>query len=136
MNLISMSRLDGQMTRKEYDFILAIAKALNLTQTELDYCMKHSDELVIDAPQSEEDKIEYMKNLVSMVFSEGVIDKQKKSLAEYIFEKFGYKGEEAFDFLYDELLEEAAEEDDDEEDQNPQRCVGGYEKKCRMFHKE
>ena len=70
-NLISMSRLDGQLTQNEYDFILAIAKALNLTQAELDQCMKDSDNLVIEVPQSEDDRIEYMKNLVTMIFSEG-----------------------------------------------------------------
>lgn len=111
-NLISMSRLDGQLTRKEYDFILAIAKVLNLTQAELDQCMKDSDNLVIEVPQSEEDRIEYMKNLVTMIFSEGVIDKQKRSFAEHICEKFGYDGKKTVDIICKELMKEAEADDE------------------------
>lgn len=112
-NLISMARLDGQLTQNEMDYILAVAKEHNLTQAELDQCMKDSDNLVIEVPQSEEDRIEYMKDLVSMVFSEGGIDQQKRIFAEHICEKFGYDGKETVDILYDELMKEINDSEQD-----------------------
>ena len=133
-NLISMSRLDGQLTQNEYDFILAIAKALNLTQAELDQCMKDSDNLVIEVPQSEDDRIEYMKNLVTMIFSEGTIDKQKRSFAEHICEKFGYNGKETVDIIYDELRKKAGEPDGNE-DTDPYRSSIENGARCLMENK-
>lgn len=76
-NLISMARLDGQLTQNEHDYILLVAKEFGLTQAELDQCFKDSDNLIIEIPKSDDDKVDYMKNLVSMMFSDGVIDKQK-----------------------------------------------------------
>ncbi len=114
-NLISMSRLDGQMTENERDYILLVAKEFNLTQWELDQCMKDSEKLVIDMPKSDEDKVEYMKNLVSMIFSEGTIDEQKRRFAEHICEKFGYDGKETVDILFNELMEEIGESEPEEE---------------------
>lgn len=105
-NLISMARLDGKLTQNEHDYILLIAKEFGLTQTELDQCYKDSDNLVIEIPKSDDDKVEYMKNLVSMMLSDGVIDKQKRSLAEHICEKFGYDGKQAVDIIYNELMQE------------------------------
>lgn len=110
-NLISMARLDGKLTQNEHDYILLIAKEFGLTQTELDQCYKDSDNLVIEIPKSDDDKVEYMKNLVSMMLSDGVIDKQKRSLAEHICEKFGYDGKEAVDIIYDDLMKELQESD-------------------------
>lgn len=104
-NLISMARIDGKLTQSEYDYILAIAKELGLSQAELDQCMKDSDNLVIEVPQNEEDKIEYMKSLFNMTFTEGTVDKQKRSFVEHIYEKFGYNGKEAFDIIYDDFME-------------------------------
>lgn len=108
-NLISMARLDGQLTQNEHDYILLVAKEFGLTQAELDQCFKDSDNLVIEIPKSDEDKVDYMKNLVSMMFSDGVIDKQKRSLAEHICEKFGYDGKQAVDIIYDDLMKEIRE---------------------------
>ncbi|MBQ0130250.1 MAG: hypothetical protein KBT57_10500 [bacterium] len=108
-NLISMARLDGQLTQNEHDYILLVAKEFGLTQAELDQCFKDSDNLVIEIPKSDDDKVDYMKNLVSMMFSDGVIDKQKRSLAEHICEKFGYDGKQAVDIIYDDLMKEIRE---------------------------
>ena len=118
-NLISMSRLDGKLTQNEMDYILVVAKEFNLTQAELDQCMKDSDNLVIEVPQNEDDKIEYMKDLVSMIFTEGAVDQQKRRFAEHICEKFGYNGKETVDTIYDELMKEIEESDPDGDTLSP-----------------
>ncbi len=105
-NLISMARLDGKLTQNEHDYILLIAKEFSLTQAELDQCYRDSDNLVIEIPESNDDKEEYMKNMVSMMFSDGHIDPQKRRFAEHICEKFGYNGKEAVDIIYSDLMKE------------------------------
>ena len=105
-NLISMARFDGLITQNEEDYIVAVAKEFGFTQAELDQCFKDSDNLVIEIPKSDDDKVEYMKNLVSMMLSDGTIDQQKRNFVERMCEKFGYNGKEAVDILYNELMQE------------------------------
>lgn len=105
-NLISMARFDGKITQNEEDYIVAVAKEFGLTQAELDQCFKDSDNLVIEIPKSEEDQVDYMKNLVSMMLSDGTIDQQKRDFVEHICNKFGYNGKEAVDIIYNEIIDE------------------------------
>ena len=116
-NLISMARLDGTITANEEEYIMLVAKEFGLTQSEIDQCYKNSDRLIIEVPKTDEDKVEYLKNVVSMMLSDGGIDQQKRNLAERICEKFGYKGKETVDLLYNDLVKEAQEFESDNKDE-------------------
>ena len=120
-NLISMARFDGQMTENETDYILMVAKTFNLSQEELDQCMEDSDNLVIVTPQSEEEKLEYLTNLFTMVFTESTIDKRKRAFAKRICEKYGcdirdvYKNIQKEGIVDEELIDEALRSDPEEQ---------------------
>ena len=112
-NLISLASIDGEISENEKNFIVKTAQIFGLTQEEFNQCFKDSDNLVIEVPKSDDDKVEYLKNVVVMMMADGHIDEKEREFAEYLAEEFGYNGKEAIDIIYDEVLKETKEKGPD-----------------------
>ena len=103
-NLISLASIDGEISENEKNFVVKMAQVFGLTQEEFNQCFKDSDNLIIEVPKSDDDKVEYLKNVVVMMMADGHIDEKEREFAEYLAEEFGYNGKEAIDIIIEDLM--------------------------------
>lgn len=120
VNLMSIAYRDGNITKDESKLLMSIAQDLGLSEEAFDECYalwKSTDEneLPIAIPETDDEKVDYMRHLARLMVIDGEIDENERQYLKGIAEIYGYDGDEAVDILLAELSEE-----DDNEDQ------GGY----------
>lgn len=125
VNLLCVAGIDGNITDDERNIIIGIAQNLGLTEDDFDLCIdiwKKTDESELETivPEDDDDKVEYLKDLVLVMMADGEIDDNERAYIAGLAEQFGYEGEDAVNSLIDEVYNEyfADDEEDDEEDED------------------
>lgn len=123
INLMSIAFADGNIVDEEKQFIFNVAEDLGLTQEEFDHCLaiwKETDEgqLGFATPETDDEKIAFLKNMTLMMMLDGEIDENERQYIVNAAEHYGFNGEQAVDYLIDQIHEEYggggdAEEEDD-----------------------
>ena len=131
VNLMSIAGIDGNVSESEKNVIIKIAQNFGLTEADFDACIEayqQIDETKLETivPEDDEDKFEFLKNMVLVMMVDGEIDENERAYIAGLAEKFGVDGDEAVDDLikivYDEYFaddEDDEEEDEDEENNEP-----------------
>lgn len=103
INLISIAMIDGKISDEEKNVIYSIAESLGATKQEFEFCVntakEKKDTVIIEVPETDEEKTFFLKNLTLTMMSDGQIDENEKQYIEFIADKFGYDGEKALDIL-------------------------------------
>ena len=132
VNLLCVAGIDGTITDDERNVVIKIAQNLGLTEDDFELCIeiwKKTDESQFETrvPESDEDKFEYLKDLVLVMMVDGEIDENERTYIAGLAEQFGYNGEDAvqtlIDIVYKEYFadneeQEEPEEDDEEEEED------------------
>lgn len=106
-NLITMARMDGEITEEEKQFIFRIADEAGITPEELSQCIKDSDEFTVEIPRSDEEKRQYLKNAIGVMMADGKITEDEAKFAfELGYRFFGDQGEALVRELHKEILGE------------------------------
>ena len=125
VNLMSIAGIDGNVSESEKNVIIKIAQNFGLTEADFDACIEayqQIDETKLETivPEDDEDKFEFLKNMVLVMMVDGEIDENERASIAGLAEKYGVDGDEAVDDLikivYDEYF--ADDEDDEEEDED------------------
>jgi len=112
MNLMNLACMDGNVSEAEINLLHSIADALGATQEEFDFCVEQANEAirnnksVIEVPETDEEKIFFLKNLTLMMMADGKLDDAEKEFVKFIAEKFGYDGDKALGILIENVTEE------------------------------
>ena len=112
VNLISVAAIDGKITNEEKDTIYAIAQSLGATDEEFDLCVNTAEEtknkgtVVIEVPETDEEKTYFLKNLTLMMMVDGEISEYEEQYIKFIAEKFGYDGDKALPILIESIQNE------------------------------
>ena len=119
-NLMIVACIDGQVSEEEQNLIMRIAQSYGLTEEEYHQCGERCNEclqknqLPIDVPESDDDKIGFIKNLVVTMMIDGQVNDDERHLVEIIAERFGFKGKEVVDHLIQSITEEVHEKEEPE----------------------
>ena len=106
-NLITMARLDGEITEQEKQFIFRIADQAGVTQEEFQQCVKDSDEFTVAIPRTDEEKRQYLKNAIGVMMADGKITEDEAKFAfELGYRFFGDQGEALVKELHAEITKE------------------------------
>lgn len=104
VNLMSVAVADGKVTQEEQRIIGDIADEYGLTNEEFDYCADTCNEctqngtVVIEPPQSDNEKIKMIRNMVRVVMADGAISEAARQMVEFYAERFGFT-KESFNYL-------------------------------------
>ena len=125
VNLMSIAGIDGNISEDEKNVIFKIAQNFDFTEEDFNTCIEawqQIDESNLETivPEDDEDKYEFLKNMVLVMMVDGEIDEKERIYIAGLAEQFGVDGEEAVDELikivYDEYFgdnEDSEEEEDD-----------------------
>lgn len=108
-NLISMARIDGDIAEVESNCIGNLAARFELTEDEFKQCMEDSNKVVVEVPESDEDKVIFLRNLAYLMMVDGQVTEDEYKLLAYLVDKFGYE-ESAIKVLVDDIIKEAQSE--------------------------
>ena len=113
VNLIDVAMIDGKISEEEKTVLYNIAETLGATNEEFEFCVKTAEEsrdkVIIEVPDTDEEKTFFLKNLTIMMMSDGQIDDNEKQYIKFIAEKFGYDGEKALQILMENVADEICE---------------------------
>lgn len=108
-NLISMARMDGEIAEVESNCIGNLAARFDLTEQEFRQCMEDSNKVVVEVPESDEDKVIFLRNLAYLMMVDGQVTEDEYKLLAYLVDQFGYE-ESAIKILVDDIIKEAQSE--------------------------
>ena len=108
-NLISMARIDGEISEVESNCIGNLAARFDFTEDEFRQCMEDSDKVVVEVPASDEDKVIFLRNLAFLMMADGQVTEDEYNLLACLVDKFGYE-ESAIKVLVDDIIKEAQSE--------------------------
>ena len=125
VNLLCVAGIDGTITDDERNVIINIAQNLGLTEDDFELCIeiwKKTDESQYETivPEDDDDKFEFLKNLVLVMMVDGEIDDNERTYIAGLAEQFGYDGDDAVNTLINIVYKEHFadnEEEDEEEDE-------------------
>lgn len=105
VNLMSVAVVDGKVTQEEQQIIRNIANEYGLSDEEFDFCAETCNEciekgtVVIEPPQSDNEKVKMIRNLVTVMMVDGDINESEREIIEFYTDRFGFEAKESVDTL-------------------------------------
>ena len=110
VNLISIACVDGNLADEEKQLLFQISNDMGLTEEEFNQCVEISKraggKVIYEAPESDEQKVNLLKNVALMMMIDGVIDEKEREYLRVLADRFGYDGNKAVDILIKNITDE------------------------------
>lgn len=90
-NLIMLALADGKASESELALIAAVASRENLSQEQLDDLIEHPDNVHIQLPEDEQEKLRYIEDMVSLMMIDGVLDDKEMAMCKIYAATLGYE---------------------------------------------
>lgn len=90
-NLIMLALADGKATESELALIAAIASREELTQEELDNLIDHPDQVQIELPEDDGEKLRYIEDMVALMMIDGDLDDNELAMCKVYAIALGYE---------------------------------------------
>ena len=103
--LLALAFADGKLEKNEITAIAAFAARENVDVEEVQKMLDGKDNVDFVPPQSEEDKIQYLHDLVLLMIADGNINENEYALCKAVADQFGYR-EEVIDALLEKIIED------------------------------
>lgn len=103
--LLALAFADGKLEKNEITAIAAFAARENVDVEEVQKMLDGKDNVNFIPPQTEEDKIQYLHDLVLLMIADGNISEKEYELCKAVADQFGYR-EEAIDILLKKIIED------------------------------
>jgi hypothetical protein len=113
LNLIQVSRTDGQIAPAELDLLYKEGRKFGLTDPEIEKMIANESTHTYDAPYSLQDKFEHLYNVAVMILAdEEITEKERKLLRRFAIEA-GFEDtviNDLMDLLFDGIRNNESEE--------------------------
>ena len=113
VNLISIAMMDGVIAEPEKELLYQIADHLGITEEEFDECLEicinNPGKVIYEVPETEEEKVSFLRNLAIMMMVDGSIDERERTYLSNIADRFGYEGDKVVDILIENISKEVQE---------------------------
>ena len=110
VNLISIATMDGQFVDSEKQLLFQIARDLGISSEEFDQCIdiaaRAQGKVIYEVPESDDQKVSFLKNVALMMMIDGVIDEKEREYLSILADRFGFNGDEAVDILIKTIVDE------------------------------
>jgi len=105
-NLFAVARADGKVDRDEMDLVVGLAEKFHMSTDEVTKIIRNPDSVTLVTPKTQEERVEHLYDLVSVMMVDGKIDEKELFLCKSLAVKLGC-GEETIDSLIRDLIEQA-----------------------------
>ena len=112
INLYTLANIDGNLSDDEINLFSKIAIDFGLTKGEFQECLNlgkkslAEGKLLYEIPETEDQKVTFLKNLTLMMMVDGKIDENEKNYIKLVAEKFGYDGDKALEILMNSIYDD------------------------------
>ena len=103
--LLALAFADGKLEKNEITAIAAFAARENVDVEEVQKMLDGKDNVNFIPPQSEEDKVQYLHDLVLLMIADGNINEKEYALCKAVADQFGYR-EEVIDALLKKIIDD------------------------------
>lgn len=104
LRLYQMALSDHNFSPLELKMLYNFAKKRHISKEKLDHILLNPTDVQVKAPDSIEEKIEYLHDLCCMIWADGVVDSNERTTLEKYIKHFGFL-EENIQQLVDYLLD-------------------------------
>lgn len=94
-NLVTLTRVDGNVADEEIALLNKIARRLSLTSEQANEIILHPESYPMVPPISQEERFARYIQFIQMTFVDGVVDEQEEKLIAKYGIALGFKDEEA-----------------------------------------
>jgi len=103
--LLALAYADGKLEKNEITAIASFAAREDVDVEEVQKMLDGKDKVKFIPPQSEEDKVQYLHDLVLLMIADGNINEKEYALCKAVADQFGYR-EEAIEILLKKIIED------------------------------
>ena len=103
--LLALALADGKLEKDEIAVIASVASRENIDVKEVEKMLEGKDNVKFVVPETDEAKIQQLKDMVIMMMIDGEINEKELDLCRATADYYGYR-EEVIEFLVKQVLEE------------------------------
>ncbi|MEO1049206.1 MAG: hypothetical protein AAFX87_01180 [Bacteroidota bacterium] len=92
-NLVALAKSDGHLHEEEIKLLYKLGEKYGLKERQTKRIIESDKKLELHIPNSHENKMNQLYDLVLMVYADGVVDDDEITFCEDIVKQFGYKKE-------------------------------------------
>lgn len=89
-SLLAVAAADGNAEPKELLLIAAVAAREGIKQTEFEELLRGNSDFKFTQPETEEKKIQYLRDMVSIMMVDGDINKNEMAICKLVALEFGF----------------------------------------------
>ena len=89
-NLIALAKADGDLDRREMEYIIDLAKRNNVNLNVLTGMIKSADHVRFDRNMSKDEKFDMIFDYVSLMLADGVIDEEEMKICSDAARNLGF----------------------------------------------
>ena len=97
-NLISLAKVDGHLHEDEKNLLRKVGEKYGLRQKQIQQLIDSEEKFDLNIPESHDQKMNQLYDLVLMVYADGVVDKNEVHFCKQIVNQYGFK-EEIVDWM-------------------------------------
>ena len=90
-NLIALAKADGHLHTEEEKMLYKMGEKYGLKDRQIASLIRSNKKTDLQIPESHEQKMNQLYDLVTMVYADGVVEKSEVVFCEELMEEFGFK---------------------------------------------
>lgn len=90
-NLVALIYEDGKLDKKELDLLYSIAERYNIDEDDVITMLNQQEEYEFVLPENEKERLQQLKDLISMMMVDGIMSPDEKDLIYKTGEKLGFE---------------------------------------------
>lgn len=90
-NLVSLAKLDGQVTKEEFDFLIKVGTRNGVSSNDIKKMMYRTTTVKVSKPDTDNERFEIIFDLIQMVLADGVMDENELDYAIDLAAKLGFR---------------------------------------------
>lgn len=103
--LLALAYADGKLEKNEITAIASFAAREDVDVEEVQKMLDGKDKVKFIPPKSEDDKIQYLHDLVLLMIADGNISEKEYALCKAVADQFGYR-EEAIEIILKRIIDD------------------------------
>jgi uncharacterized tellurite resistance protein B-like protein len=90
-NLVSLAKLDGHVSKEEFDFLLKVGARNGVNQTDIRKMISMTTTVNVTKPDNDSERFEIIYDLIQMILADGKMDENELDFAIDLAIKLGFR---------------------------------------------
>lgn len=90
-NLVSLAKLDGHVSKEEFDFLLKVAARNGVHENDIRKMLDRTSAISVSKPENDNERFEIIYDLIEMVLADGIMEEAEIDFAIDLSVKLGFR---------------------------------------------